>query len=145
MIDMWFRPIANRQSNQQIKILLKRKRDEDNNKKAYHKVLKDKLFCLYLLNFIGFIPCQFNNKILNTKQDSNNMKQFVDSLYTKKRGRPAMENTNTISKLNHEIVEGSIEALKEENERLRMEIDYLKKLKAFVQKKKKLSNKTKQK
>ncbi|QWG81504.1 MULTISPECIES: hypothetical protein [Bacillus cereus group] len=73
------------------------------------------------------------------------MKQFVDSLYTKKRGRPAMKNTNTISKLNHEIVEGSIEALKEENERLRMEIDYLKKLKAFVQKKKKLQNKTKQK
>ncbi|WP_252188844.1 hypothetical protein [Bacillus mycoides] len=56
-----------------------------------------------------------------------------------------MKNTNTISKLNHEIVEGSIEALKEENERLRMEIDYLKKLKALVQKKKKLQNKTKQK
>lgn len=73
------------------------------------------------------------------------MKQFVDSLYTKKRRRPAMENTNAISKLNHEVVEGSIEALKEENERLRMEIDYLKKLKAFVQKKKKLQNKTKQK
>ncbi|EJS10763.1 hypothetical protein IKS_05920 [Bacillus cereus VDM062] len=45
----------------------------------------------------------------------------------------------------HEVVEGSIEALKEENERLRMEIDYLKKLKAFVQKKKKIQNKTKQK
>jgi len=56
-----------------------------------------------------------------------------------------MENTNTLSKLNHEVVEGSIEALKEENERLRIEIDYLKKLKAFVQKKKKLQNKTKQK
>lgn len=33
---MWFRPIAIRLSNQQIKIPLKRKRNEDNNKKAYH-------------------------------------------------------------------------------------------------------------
>ncbi|EJV76933.1 MULTISPECIES: hypothetical protein [Bacillus cereus group] len=56
-----------------------------------------------------------------------------------------MENTNAISKLNHEVVEGSIEALQEENERLCMEIDYLKKLKAFVQKKQKLQNKPKQK
>lgn len=56
-----------------------------------------------------------------------------------------MENTNTISKSKHEVVEGSIEILKEENERLHIEIDYLKKLKAFAQKKKKLQNKTKQK
>ncbi len=68
----------------------------------------------------------------------------VDSLHEKKRGRPAMKNTNTISKLNHKVVEGSIEALQEENERLRMENDYFKKLKAFVQKEVELHNKTKQ-
>ncbi|WP_180229804.1 hypothetical protein [Bacillus toyonensis] len=41
-----------------------------------------------------------------------------------------MGNTNTRSKLDN----AAIEALKDENECLRMEIDYLKKLKAFVQK-----------
>ncbi|KMP94846.1 hypothetical protein [Bacillus cereus] len=42
--------------------------------------------------------------------------------------------TNTKSKLDNAAIEEAIEALKEENECLRMEIDYLKKLKAFVQK-----------
>ncbi|MBK5428947.1 MULTISPECIES: hypothetical protein [Bacillus] len=51
-----------------------------------------------------------------------------------------MENINTKSKLN--IVAIEVEALQEENERLRMDIDYLKKLKALVQKEKKLQNKT---
>ncbi|MDA1876453.1 hypothetical protein ACWKT7_23735 [Bacillus toyonensis] len=49
---------------------------------------------------------------------------------------------NTRSKLSNAAIEGDIEAL-EENERLRMEIDYLKKLKALVQKEKKLQNKSK--
>jgi hypothetical protein len=65
----------------------------------------------------------------------------VDFLYEKKKGRPAMENTNTRSKLNNTPIEGVIEALKDENQCLRMEIDYLKKLKALVQKEKKLQNK----
>ncbi|OKA37649.1 transposase [Bacillus cereus] len=69
----------------------------------------------------------------------------VDSLITKKRGRPAMENKNIRPKLNHKVVKGSIEALQEENERLLMEIDYLKKLNALIQKKTALQNKTKQK
>lgn len=69
----------------------------------------------------------------------------VDSLLTKKRGRPAMANKNIRPKLNHTVVEGSIEALQEENERLRMENDYLKKLNALIQKKTKLQNKTKRK
>ncbi|MCI4251276.1 hypothetical protein ACTJJY_19070 [Bacillus sp. 22475] len=47
------------------------------------------------------------------------------------------------SKLNNATIEGVIETLKDENECLRMEIDYLKKLKAFLQKEKKLQNKTK--
>ncbi len=62
----------------------------------------------------------------------------VDFLYEKKKGGPAMESTK--SKLNNVAIE--VEALQEENERLRMEIDYLKKLMALVQKEKKLQNKT---
>ncbi|MGE8057062.1 hypothetical protein ACQKOD_24770 [Bacillus mycoides] len=54
-----------------------------------------------------------------------------------------MENTNTRSKLNNTPIEGVIEALKDENQCLRMEIDYLKKLKALVQKEKKFRTKTK--
>ena len=56
-----------------------------------------------------------------------------------------MRITNTKSKLDNAAIEGVIEALKDENECLRMEIDYLKKLKAFVQKEMELQNKTKQK
>ncbi|WP_180227352.1 hypothetical protein [Bacillus cereus] len=52
--------------------------------------------------------------------------------------------TNKKSKLDNAAIEEAIEALKGENECLRMEIDYLKKLKAFVQKEMKLQNKTKQ-
>lgn len=60
----------------------------------------------------------------------------VDFLYKKKKGGPAMENKK--SKLNNVAIE--VEALQEENERLRMEVNYLKKLKALVQKEKKLQN-----
>ncbi|WP_275892940.1 hypothetical protein [Bacillus thuringiensis] len=51
---------------------------------------------------------------------------------------------NTKSKLVNASIEGMIEALKDENECLRMEVDYLKKLKDF-QKEMELQNKTKQK
>ncbi|WP_170972605.1 hypothetical protein [Bacillus mycoides] len=54
-----------------------------------------------------------------------------------------MENINTRSKLNNTPIAGVIEALKDENQCLRMEIDYLKKLKALVQKEKKFRTKTK--
>ncbi|MBG9858177.1 hypothetical protein [Bacillus wiedmannii] len=53
--------------------------------------------------------------------------------------------TNTRSKLDNAAIQEAIEVLKGENECLRMEIDYLKKLKAFVQKEMELQNKTKQK
>ncbi|MDA1909744.1 hypothetical protein PDK24_28710 [Bacillus cereus] len=56
-----------------------------------------------------------------------------------------MGNTNTKSKLDNAAIEEAIEALKDENECLRIEVDYLKKLKAFVQKEMELQNKTKQK
>ncbi|MDZ4621208.1 hypothetical protein P4H21_19890 [Bacillus cereus] len=46
----------------------------------------------------------------------------------------------TSSKLDNAAIEGIIEALKDENECLRIEIDYLKKLKALVQKEKKLQS-----
>lgn len=52
--------------------------------------------------------------------------------------------TNTSSKLDNAAIEEAIEALKGENECLRMEIGYLKKLKAFVQKEMELQNKIKQ-
>lgn len=52
---------------------------------------------------------------------------------------------NTRSKLDNAVIEEAIEALKDENECLRMEIDYLKNLKAFVQKEMELQNKIKQK
>ena len=47
------------------------------------------------------------------------------------------------SKLNNATIKGGIGALKDENECLRMEIDYLKKLKDLLQKEKKLQNRTK--
>ncbi|MGR9594576.1 hypothetical protein [Bacillus thuringiensis] len=53
--------------------------------------------------------------------------------------------TNTRSKLDNAAIEGAIGALKVENECLRMEIDYLKKLKALVEKEKEFQNNTKQK
>ncbi|WP_324656990.1 hypothetical protein [Bacillus cereus] len=46
----------------------------------------------------------------------------------------------TSSKLDNAAIEGVIEALKDKNECLRIEIDYLKKLKALVQKEKKLQS-----
>ncbi|WP_162862858.1 hypothetical protein [Bacillus wiedmannii] len=52
--------------------------------------------------------------------------------------------TNTRSKLDNAAIEEAIEALKGENKCLRMEIDYLKKLKVFVQKEMELQNKIKQ-
>ncbi len=65
-----------------------------------------------------------------------------DALHEKKKGRLSLKNKNTKTK-NTQANEGSIEALKAENERLRMEVAYLKKLNALVQNKEKSPNKTK--
>ncbi|OUB11993.1 hypothetical protein BK708_29215 [Bacillus thuringiensis serovar yunnanensis] len=60
----------------------------------------------------------------------------VNFQHKQKREHPAMKTTNTknsTSKLNHKVVEESIETLKVENERLYMEIYYLENLNNLVQ------------
>ena len=67
--------------------------------------------------------------------------QGVDALQPRKRGRLPME--KEVKKM--KFVEDTKEALLAENERLRMENAYLKKLNALVQEKERLQNKTKHK
>jgi transposase len=67
--------------------------------------------------------------------------QGMDALQPKKKERPSMKKETKKS----QRVEGSQEALLAENERLRMENAYLKKLHALIQEKEKLQNKTKRK
>ncbi len=64
----------------------------------------------------------------------------LDGLKMKKKGRSSMEKDNRKKQ-----VEGSVEALKEEVEHLRMENAYLKKLNTLVQNKEKSPNKIKRK
>lgn len=68
----------------------------------------------------------------------------IDALQSKKKGRPSM-NKDSKEQKNQMLVEGSVEALKAEVDRLRMENAYLKKLNALVQNKEKSPNKTKRK
>jgi transposase len=65
----------------------------------------------------------------------------VDALKSKKKGRPRMKKDTKKTM----PIEGSVEALQAEVERLRMENAYLKKLNALVQNKGKSPNKTKRK
>ncbi len=64
----------------------------------------------------------------------------LDGLKMKKKGRSSMEKDNR-----KKPVDGSVEALKEEVERLRMENAYLKKLNTLVQNREKSPNKIKRK
>jgi transposase len=66
----------------------------------------------------------------------------LDALKLKNKGRPSMKKE---TKKSPQQVEGSLESLQEENERLRMENAYLKKLNALVQMQEKLQKKSKRK
>jgi len=66
----------------------------------------------------------------------------LDALKSKKKGRPSMKKETNKSP---QPVKGSLEALQAENERLRMENAYLKKLNALVQMQEKLQTKSKRK
>jgi transposase len=65
--------------------------------------------------------------------------QGLDALESKKKGRPSMKKDTKKT----QPIEGSIEELQAELDRLRMENAYLKKLNALVQNKEKSRNKTK--
>lgn len=67
----------------------------------------------------------------------------MDALKPKKKGRPSMTKNNQDELKNQTLVEGSVEALHLEIERLRMENAYLKKLNALVQNREKSPNRTK--
>lgn len=67
--------------------------------------------------------------------------QGIDALQSKKRGRPPMKKESK----QKQYTEGSLEAVLAENERLRMENAYLKKLNALVQEERKSQNAKKRK
>lgn len=67
--------------------------------------------------------------------------QGIDALQPKVKGRPFMKREPK----KNQPAEGSTEALQAENERLRMENAYLKKLQALIQEKEKSQNRTKRK
>ncbi|WP_090695859.1 IS3 family transposase [Bacillus sp. 166amftsu] len=66
----------------------------------------------------------------------------VDALRSKKKGRPAMKNKKAKiqPKQDQVLAEGSIEALQAENERLRMENDYFKKVKCLSSEKEQITD-----
>ncbi|NTU24580.1 transposase [Brevibacillus sp. HB1.2] len=84
---------------------------------------------------------QISSPRLVRKWRSEFQSQGKDALIPKKKGRPAMKKENKKAT----PMEGSVEALQAEVERLRMENAYLKKLNTLVQNKEKLQSKTRRK
>jgi len=107
-------------------------------------------FKMDVLNYMNEFGASINETaaLFNLASDYTVLKwkrQFeaggIDALKSKKKGRPSMkEETKKPTP-----VEGSVEALQTEVERLRMENAYLKKLNALVQNKENLRSKTKRK
>ncbi|WP_411504321.1 IS3 family transposase [Brevibacillus centrosporus] len=69
--------------------------------------------------------------------------QGLDALESKKKGRPSMQKKNSSSMKNQVPAEGSLEALKAENERLRMENAYFKKVECLSSKQGKITRQDK--
>ncbi|MFF3024772.1 IS3 family transposase [Gottfriedia sp. NPDC057948] len=66
-----------------------------------------------------------------------------DALVSKKKGRPSLNKNNLNTGSNKEVAEGSIEALRSENERLRMENAYFKKVECLSSKQGKITKQDK--
>ena len=66
----------------------------------------------------------------------------VDTLFLKEKGHKQLKKDNSKKGKNQNFKEGSLEALRAENEQLRMENAFLKKLNSLVQEKEKLKQKT---
>lgn len=66
----------------------------------------------------------------------------VDTLFLKEKGHKQLKKDNSKKGKNQNFKEGSLEALRAENEQLRMENAFLKKLNSLVQEKEKLKRKT---
>lgn len=71
--------------------------------------------------------------------------ESVDSLILKEKGQTKLKKDNPKKAKNQIFEEGSLKALQAENERLRMENAFLKKLNALVQEKESLKRKTRRK
>jgi transposase-like protein len=121
-------------------------------KKSYTRyTFEDKLNILKFMNENGLssleTAAEFNLPSQGTirKWQISLKNDSVDSLIFKKKGRPILKKDNQKETKNQLFKEGSLEKLQAENERLRMENAYLKKLNALVQEKEILKRKTKRK
>ncbi len=121
-------------------------------KKSYTRyTFEDKLYILNYMNENGLssleTAVQFNLPTPGTirKWRISLGNESIDSLVLKKKGHTKLKKDNQKEAKKQIFEEGSIEALQAENERLRMENAFLKKLNALVQEKETLKRKTRRK
>jgi transposase-like protein len=121
-------------------------------KKSYTRyTFEDKLYILNYMNENGLssleTAVQFNLPTPGTirKWRISLGNESVDSLILKEKGHSKLKKDNQKKAKNQIFEEGSLEALQAENERLRMENAFLKKLNALVQEKETLKQKTRRK